>query len=302
MDTLTLGFVGGCLTHQAGIPHPRLFHRLVGRRLEDERGVRLRLAISKEYAAEPGARVADLLHDERPDVVLLHRSMNVFLTKPMAVFVADGGRYIVNPFLFRRRQARSWLDHEHAQFHHCPAIWPPRRLFAGATAPTRRPNEGDDAPEIPQSRLASTQAAAVNRGFRLRDLAWVAGHWAGLDAWAIDDELRIVAESRAACVDAGVPLLVLGPGLRIGVAQAQQFAARIDATLDRWARSTGDVGYISLLAESPDCRSPHPVGVGHYRNHVHFNVAGHEHVAARLWPHLDRLLDLALRRYPRPNR
>lgn len=298
MITLTLGFVGGCLTHQAGIPHPRLFHRLLARRLEDERGVRLRLVVEKEFADEPRLRVARLLRDEQPDVILLHRSTNTFFTKAMAVFVTAGGRYVVNPFLFQRHQRRSWLDYERGGFRDCLPFWRSRRTATPNADDTTTSHAVDPrARSVLHEELVRLDASATARGFRWRDLAWTVADWTGLVAWAIDDELRIVREAHARCMAAGRPLIVLGPGLRIGTPRANRHAARLDAAFENWvhkappasndqATAASPASYVSLMTGQRGSRSPGPLGVEHYRDVIHFNPAGHEHVAARLEPAL----------------
>lgn len=288
MATLVLGFVGGCLTHQPGIPHPRLFHRLVAHRLEDERGVRLRLALDRDFSAEPGLRVANLLRTERPDVVVLHRSTNTFFAKAMAVFVTDRDQYVVNPFLFRRSRSRTWLDYERDGFRGCTVLWTIRG--PGHAPETRRPETPESIAATPTENLLRLQETSQARGFRLKDLTWIVADRSGLVEWAIEDELRIVRESHAECTAAGVPLIVLGPGLRIGMPWVKRFADRLDASLADWASTANDAAFVSLLGPLAGSRSPQSLGVEHYMDVIHFNAAGHEHVADRLEPWLNRLV------------
>jgi hypothetical protein len=302
MNTLTLGFVGGCLTHQPGIPHPRLFHRLLARRLEDDHGVRLRFVVDKEFADEPRLRVARLLRGHQPDAIVLHRSTNTFFTKAMAVFVTDGGRYVLNPFLFSRRQCRSWLDYERNAFRDCLTVWQPRLAPIPKADDQASPRESIlMAAAISPEELAHLHATTNARSFRLKDMAWAAAEWTGLLAWAIDDEERIVREVHAECQAIGASLILLGPGLRIGTPKANQHAARLDAAFSKWARANrkargggasaaADVTYVSVIATQTEGRSPSAIGAEHYCDVVHFNPAGHEHIANRLEPEITRLL------------
>lgn len=283
MESFHLGFVGGCLTHQAGVPFPRLFHRVLARQFADDHGVRLTLAVNGDYTEEPGRRVARLLRDERPDAVLLHRSTNTFFPKAMAVFVGDDSRYIVNPFLLRRRRRRSWLDEEREGFRRCLAVW--RAGRAPTTTDVRADGSRTEA-TVPPAALVLAHAAAARRRFGAGDFAWIVADWTGLTEWAITDELRIVHESSVECAAAGVPLIVLGPGLRIGMPRVDRCSRRLDRRLASCAACDGGFTYVSLLAPLPGSQEPQPVGVHHHLDVIHLNAAGHAFVAARLEPHL----------------
>ncbi len=71
MRVRRLGIVGGCLSHQPGIPFSRLYHQVLSRRLEDAYGVRLRPVIDRSFDAPLDQRLAALA-DRQTDLVLVH--------------------------------------------------------------------------------------------------------------------------------------------------------------------------------------------------------------------------------------
>jgi hypothetical protein len=66
-----LGIVGGCLSHQHGIPFSRLYHQVLSGMLEDAYGVRLRPLIDRSFDAPLDQRLAALA-DRQTDLVLVH--------------------------------------------------------------------------------------------------------------------------------------------------------------------------------------------------------------------------------------
>jgi hypothetical protein len=289
---MLIGFAGGCITHQPGIPYPKLFHRVLMRWF-DERGIRgVRFSVAQDPYREPSLRVARLLSNNRADLIILHRSAYTFFTKPMAVFYANN-RYILNPFLVRRRQLRSWNDYEQLGFSNCPGIparstQPPTTPNAAATSQVcDAETRGKKAPETATQPMqgatqANTYAEKPLPSFRLKDLPWHLGEWSGLLQWAIQDELKIVHAARRHCDAAGAELIVVGPGLRIGYPWANNQVQRLDECFQAWASNKTDVTYINLLNPLAGNRSPERLSAKHYCDAVHFNMAGHEHLAARL--------------------
>lgn len=71
MRVRRLGIVGGCLSHQSGIPFSRLYHQVLSRKLEDAYGVKLRPVIDRSFDAPLDQRLAALA-DRQADLVLVH--------------------------------------------------------------------------------------------------------------------------------------------------------------------------------------------------------------------------------------
>ncbi len=71
MRVRRLGIVGGCLSHQPGIPFSRLYHQVLSRRLEDAYGVKLQPVIDRSFDAPLDQRLAALA-DRQAELVLVH--------------------------------------------------------------------------------------------------------------------------------------------------------------------------------------------------------------------------------------
>ena len=95
---------------------------------------------------------------------------------------------------------------------------------------------------------------------------------------------------RQVAVANNLPLLVLGPARRIEKTPINQFAARLDGELARTLSRGHGVSYISFMDD--ECGNGTDVSFDrhHYIDSGHFNEAGHALVAARMEPHLARLL------------
>lgn len=275
---LRLGFVGGCLAHQPGIPYARLFHRVLSRRMEDRFGIRIEAVVCDRHQDEPGERLRALVQEGPLDAVLLHRSTNTFFTKTAMVFVTPDGdyaRYVLHPMLSWIR-SRSWLQCERDRFRECVTLWK-RRIPAGSDEPPT-------ACEMAQQDLESLVRNDEARRFRLKALPWIAADYCGLVEWAIQDERRIVAEVHAVARQAEVPLFVLGPGFKLGYRWVNRFSRRLDSALDQAVASMDAAAYLSLLTGGPADRAEPRIRIDHYRDHSHYNAAGHALVADLLEP------------------
>jgi hypothetical protein len=258
---------------------------VLSRRLEDRCGLRLEAVVCDCYGDEPAARLAAILKEGPLDAVLLHRSTNTFFVKTASVFVVqdpDRVRYVLHP-MFPRRRSRSWLQLEAAGFRDCITLW---------TKPTP-PGAADPPPlrEIPPGRLNAIAQTAESRRFRLNDLSWIVADRCGLVKWAIEDEVRIVKETQRVAAEHGLPLIVLGPGLKIGHRWVNRFAVRLDAALTTAIAPLAGVRYASLLQGAAGPSSAPPLDVEHYMDEIHFNAAGHALVADVLDPLLAGLLE-----------
>jgi len=66
-----LGIVGGCLSHQPGIPFTSLYHQVLSRKLKDAYGVTLRPVIDRSFDASADLRLSALA-ERQADLVLVH--------------------------------------------------------------------------------------------------------------------------------------------------------------------------------------------------------------------------------------
>lgn len=94
MRVRRLGIVGGCLSHQPGIPFSRLYHQLLSRKLTELYGVKLRPVIDRSFDAPLDQRLTALA-DRHTDLVLVHVRSAVTVVETM---------------LYRRKPPTPWED------------------------------------------------------------------------------------------------------------------------------------------------------------------------------------------------
>lgn len=272
MRTFRLAFLGGCLTHQPDIPFARLFHRELARRLERRVGLRLQVVVPRNFELDHDHRLAGLLRTQRLDGVLIHLS-NFAFTPKVNLFVkwidATEVRYFLHPCLLQRRR-RSWTQLERDGFRGCVPLWNRRRPQPGPAAPPPDP-EGEVVPEIGAARLL---------GVRWRDLNLMAGWGLGLGTWAIGEECSLLSRVHDLCRQEGLPLMVMGPGNRIGEPWMNRCSYALDRALDRCVGRLSQARYVPLLRADRhhSWLGWMPPGL-HGPDGLHFNSRGHAHLA-----------------------
>ncbi|MFA5206209.1 MAG: hypothetical protein WC708_17570, partial [Lentisphaeria bacterium] len=213
MADFRLGIIGGCLSHQPGVPHSALYHRQLADRLAaGNPETRLRVRIARHFT-RPAVERLKVLQEEGPlDAVLLHVRNTVAWRTGLLVTVPSerGLRYYLHPFLLRPWKL-GWAAVEERNFAGCLLV-ADRRIAATAPEP---PPHGD--------RTALMPGATRLAGIRVRDLIYGAGALFRLDAWAIRDELKNVRDVIVHCRAAALPLLVLGPTRQPGESRADRF-------------------------------------------------------------------------------
>ncbi len=190
-----LGIIGGCMSSQAGIPFSKLYHRQLAAILDREDGIHLRVVIAREFESEYVDRLNSILCDTRLDGVLLH--VRVTFQSKAALLArrdSDGKRqYFLHPYLFKRREF-GWVQSDAAR----------SRLVLKIAQRDIKPEDDGHRHGV---HLGEPRIAV----FRLRDVNWIIGSLIGLDDWAIEDELRMLARCQQTCIEAKIPLFVLGP-------------------------------------------------------------------------------------------
>jgi hypothetical protein len=114
-------------------------------------------------------------------------------------------------------------------------------------------------------------------GYRLRNLNYLLGALAGLDRWAIEQEMLAMDVVVRACRDRGVPLIVLGPTPAAYSYWSQRVIRRTNAAIRR--RLTGTGVPFALIDRVRDADG-HPLTL---TDGVHMTPAGHRYVAERLY-------------------
>lgn len=282
MAEFTLGVVGGCLSHQRGVPPSQLYHRRLARQLRARGAGPLRVRIARDFEQSHVERLERLLQTAHLDGVLVH-VRSEFTRKASLITIqvrADGIHYYWHPFLLRQRQY-GWAEVEAQQFSTCRELY--RRLRSpAATPPTPAP------PGLPADSESSLPAATRLAGIPIRDAFYAAGALVGLHRWAINDELRMLRDLARRFEQLQLPLLVLGPGRRPCNGWLDQLCQRCDRQLQtelvQWT-----LPYCSL----PD--TVNRAGVPLYgADGFHFTPAGHAYVADRLLEEISGLMNNAI--------
>ena len=270
MAEFTLGVLGGCLSHQRGVPPSQLYHRRLARQLRARGAGPLRVRIARDFEQSHVDRLEQLLHTAHLDGVLVH-VRSEFTRKASLITIqvrADGIHYYWHPFLLRQRQ-HGWAEVEAQQFSTCREMY--RRLRPSAS------HELTPGPtQLPADSAASLPGATRLAGIPIRDAFYAAGALVGLHRWAINDELRMLRDLARRCEQLQLPLLVLGPGRRPCNGWLDQLCQRCDRQLQtelaQWT-----LPYCSL----PDTEDR--AGCSLYgADGFHFTPAGHCYVADRL--------------------
>lgn len=277
MREFTLGIIGGCLSHQAGVRRSDLFHQRLARRLEDGGRARLRVRLARAFEQEHLIRLESLFAKGPVDGILLHvrsvfvRKCSVITMRPSATEI----RYYLHPFLFRPWRS-GWADVENSDFAGCLLVGRRRRsaaLHAEIDAGT-----GDPAPvpgDVPPTNAPPYDL--VDRPTRVaglvaRDFLYMGGVLAGMRAWAIRDELRMVRDLHSRCTAMGIPLFVLGPSRWPDYRWHDRLCGDLDTRLRRVLREWS-VPYCDIrdLTDESGSRLYLPDG-------VHFTAKGHAYV------------------------
>jgi hypothetical protein len=274
--------LGGCLTHQGGIAKSELYHYRLAKHLEESAGVRLRVRIARGFDhIEHRARLDELTKEHTLDAVLVH-VRNYYLGKSALIVKSvtdDEFRYHLHPFLFKPWKT-GWAEIA-------------KRSFAGQRVLLRRRNTMRKKGAAPQAEEnAPTEETPADDpggrrvfGVSLRDLFYAGGILAGLDNWALRDELRMLQDVRLRCEELGVPLFVLGPGRRPGDYWLDRMCGKLDMRL---RRVLGDASV--LYCGLPDIENEHGEHV-YLNDGWHLSPAGHAYVAKRLAPVVERWFD-----------
>lgn len=280
MRDFNLGIIGGCLTHQPGIPKSELYHQRSAKRLEQSKGIRLRVRIARDFRQEHVFRLNSLLKEHRLDAVMVHARSEFCRKAALIVTVHTGGefRYFLHPYLFRPWRS-GWAAVENSGFTGCRLVL--RRPSPVGQAATSGSSGGQD-----QEDHADVVPSALRvGGLAVRDLFYVGGVLAGLDAWGIRDELRMLEELYVRCQELGLPLLVLGPSRRPDNYWLDRLCVKLDARLHASTKRM-ILPYADLMAvnDAQGKRMYRPDG-------FHFNEIGHAYVAEQLGRTLEAWFD-----------
>lgn len=256
-----LGIIGGCMSHQRDIPLNALYHRELARLIRTELGVRLRPRIVRGFELDYRDRLERLLDGPSVDGVMVHLRVTINSRSRLIFRDAIDGhtRYSIHPALLRR-------SHKHRA---ATSIVQTDGIDQRGQQETDAYGSADDTQDEPPPgrRIA---------GFRLRNLNYALGALAGLDRWAIDEELLRFSELERACRERRLPLFVLGPTPVADSYWQNRVVRKFNLEIRR-RLAASNVSY-SLIDHLRD-------GAGHplTRNDgFHLTVEGHRFVADKL--------------------
>lgn len=254
MADFQLGIIGGCMSHQSGIPMFELYHHHLKKMLDASDDIQLRIWLARDFQESHAERVDKLLARQALDGILLHIRPR-FVMKAMLVTAKINLRngkkeYSLHPFLLNRQHAEG-----------------PAQLGAD--------DDDDESPGEETALDASSGTLAEKRhGYlHLHNFNMIAGRLAGLWSWAVEDELFLLDRFIERCTEKGVPFMVLGPWPRgdspLSVYLCQRLNRRVEARLKGTGapycsfEGTGKATFDSMLQ----------------RDGLHLTIEGHRHVA-----------------------
>ncbi|HEX7430890.1 MAG TPA: SGNH/GDSL hydrolase family protein, partial [Candidatus Limnocylindrales bacterium] len=251
-----LGIIGGCSSHQRYTPLSVLYHRQLAELLAADPGVRLRPHVVRAFDRPYAERLDQLLAGPPIDSVMLHIRVSMVIQSRLLMTRYEHGRPrpSFNPALFRRT--------------HSP------RSGATPTGALHEPDAYGDGPFYDQDLPRPGRRIA---GFRLRNLTHLLGALAGLDRWAIEEDMLGLDAIVQACEDRGVPLIVLGPTPASSSYWSQRVIRRTNAAIRR--RLTGTGVPFALIDGLRDAEGRPITRV----DGLHLTPAGHRYVAERLY-------------------
>jgi hypothetical protein len=251
-----LAIVGGCMSHQTGIPFNSLYHRQLAREAKRLTGIRLRPHVARGFGLDFGARLDTLQERVELDGVLLH--LRVMVAKRARLIVrgraSEGRRARVHPALLSRG-------------HDGPAIDELREAE----------NDGDDVEERTEVHAANHERRWGWRGgITSLELNTALGAMVGLDRWAADDEVHRLAYFATECDKRRLPLFILGPTRLVGARWAARPLRGLDRRIAEFAKRR-DLPF--ALVDALNDRAGRPL---FKRDGVHLTLEGHTFVAGQL--------------------
>ena len=276
MSDFTLGIIGGCLTHQPGVPKSELYHQRLKRRLTESAGVNLQVRIARDFEKEHVHRLGSLIEEHRLDAVMVHLRSAFVGKAPLVVLSATPSefRYYLHPFLFRPWRS-GWAAVWNSEFEGCMLLGRRKNpvvgqlLEAGESGESARTSKPVDLAHVVPG---ATRIAGVS----IRDMLYLGGAVVGLDAWAVRDELRMLEDLRIRCAGLGLPLFAMGPSRRPDSFWLDRLCKKLDAR-SRKACSEQGVPYCGLM------RAVNERGVRMYLpDGFHLTADGHGYVAEQL--------------------
>lgn len=274
-----LGIIGGCMSHQLGVPYSALYHRQLASMLRADPQVRLRVSIAREFTLDHTSRLELLMSDSAVDGVLVHlregplvKSSRLYLTA-----LGDQTATRLNPAMFHRNHG-SFRGRHRGSDENTDA-------YGKALSETDW-NSISDAADSGGRAVDTVGDVAIEdapiggrrvAGFRLRNINYFLGTIAGIASWAIEDELLRLDDLARVCRERRVPLFVLGPIPLTYTHWATRLAKTANVRIRRRLIGSG-VGF-ALIDRSTDLAGHPLTGLDGF----HRTVEGHRFIAEQLY-------------------
>lgn len=285
MRDFTLGIIGGCLTHQVGVPKSELYHQRLKHKLAEDGRANLKVRIARDFEKEHVHRLESLINEHRLDAVMVHVRSAFVGKAPLVVVSATPSefRYYLHPYLFRPWRT-GWAEAQNSDFAGCMLIGRRKNPVARQLQHIRISSDSAEAAE-PTDWADILPGATRIAGVSIRDMFYLGGALCGLDGWAIRDELRMLEDLRVRCEQLGLPLFLLGPSRRPDNFWLDRLCKKLDARL-RTACSEWGVPYSDLMQVNDD------KGERLYRpDGFHLTTTGHSYCVSQLARILEPWLD-----------
>lgn len=263
-----LGIIGGCMSHQRDIPLNALYHRELAGLIRTELGVRLRPRIVRGFELDYRDRLDRLLAGPPVDGVMVHLRVTIIARSRLIRRETIDGRtrYSMHPALLRRG-------------HQERAASPRGPSDGGRRAGPEGPWESDAYPRAEVNAQDRPPPGRRIAGFRVRDLNYALGALAGLDRWAIDEELLRFGDLERACRERGVSLFVLGPTPVANSYWQNRVVRKVNVEIRHRMAALGlSYSLIEQLRDSAGRPLTRDDG-------IHLTVDGHRFVAEQLYRH-----------------
>jgi hypothetical protein len=261
-----LGIIGGCLSHQRGVPATLLYHQQLAGLLKANDGLKLSLRFDHGYESSNRDRLVRLANRVPLDGVLLNvRAIFTRKAGILASYKSDGVRsYVVHPCLFRQSEFGVWNRLENHRFDGAPVI----------TRLKIHPRQNSNAP-LPGARIGKFHWRESNQFF---------GMLLGLDRWAIQDELFDLDGFHQICQEKRLPCFVLCPTVSASSLVMSHLCRKLNAALQ--VRLSGL--HIPFCLPAGAAGGHRPAGGGlpplHFGDGLHLTVDGHQTLAQQLYP------------------
>lgn len=285
MRDFNLGIIGGCLTHQVGVPKSELYHQRLKRKLAEDGRANLKVRIARDFEQEHVHRLESQIKEQQLDAVMVHVRSAFVGKAPLVVVSATPSefRYYLHPYLFRPWRS-GWAEVQNSGFAGCMMIGRRKNPVARQLQDVRISSDSSQASE-PSDWGDIVPGATRITGVSIRDLFYLGGALCGLDSWAVRDELRMLEDLRERCAQLGLPLFVLGPSRRPDNFWLDRLCKKLDARL-REVCAVHSLPYSDLMRVNDD------KGERLYRpDGFHLTVEGHAYCAKQLAGIVEAWLD-----------